>query len=129
MLPINRPRIRRAIRAILHDAAIENAQISVAVVDDATIAKLHEEFLNDPEPTDVLSFVLERSAGGLEGEIVVSADTAQAAAPRFAAAAEDELLRYVIHGALHLVGYDDTTPGKRARMRKQERKYLSQAGD
>ena len=75
-------------RAILHDAGIEDAQISVAVVDDATIARLHEEFLNDPEPTDVLSFVLERSAGRLEGEIVVSAETAQAAAPQFATTAQ-----------------------------------------
>ena len=120
-LPIDRRRMRRAVRAIVRDAGIAEAQISVAVVDDATIAKLHDEFLNDPEPTDVLSFVLERSADGLEGEVVVSADTARAAAPRFAAAAEDELLLYVIHGALHLVGYDDTTPqtGAHAEARAQ----------
>jgi probable rRNA maturation factor len=127
-LPIDRRRMRGAIRAILRDAAVEDAQIGVAVVDDAAIARLHAEFLNDPEPTDVLSFVLERSARRLEGEIVVSADTALAAAPRFAAKAEDELLLYVIHGALHLVGYDDATPRKRAMMRKRERQYLSQSG-
>ena len=127
-LPIDRRRMRRTVEAILCDAGIEAAEISVAVVDDAAIAKLHAKFLDDPEPTDVLSFLLDASDGRLEGEIVVSADTARAVAPRFKATAEDELLRYVIHGALHLVGYDDTTPRKRAVMRKHERKYLTQPG-
>lgn len=127
-LPIDRRHMRQTIAAILGDADIEHAQIGVAVVDDAAIARLHAEFLNDPEPTDVLSFLLEHCDGRLEGEIVVSADTARAAAPRFKASAEDELVRYVIHGMLHLVGYDDATPRHRAIMRKQERKYLTQAG-
>jgi probable rRNA maturation factor len=127
-LPLDRRRMRRAVEAILCDAGIEDAQISIAVVDDAAIARLHERFLGDPEPTDVLSFLFDRSEEGLEGEIVVSADTARAVAPRFDATADEELLRYVIHGALHLVGYDDATPRSRAIMRKQERKHLTQSG-
>ena len=109
-LRIDRKRMRRAIQAIVRDAGIDSAQISVAVVDDATIAKLHGEFLNDPTPTDVLSFVLEQSPGVLEGEVVVSADTAASSAPQFGCTAEEELLLYAIHGTLHLVGYDDATP-------------------
>jgi hypothetical protein len=65
-LRVDRRRMRCAIRAILHDAGIAEARIGVAVVDDPTIAKLHDEFLNDPEPTDVLSFVLEWSPHVLE---------------------------------------------------------------
>ena len=71
----------------------------------------------------MLSFVLERSPQALEGEVVVSADTARAVRPAYGCTAEEELLRYVIHGTLHLVGYDDTTPQKRAVMRKKE-EYL-----
>jgi probable rRNA maturation factor len=126
-LPIDRRRIRRAVGDILRDAAIPDARISVAVVDDPTIAKLHHEFLGDADPTDVLSFVLERSEQCLEGEVVVSADTAVSNAPRYRSAPEDELLRYVIHGTLHLVGHDDTAPRSRAAMRKLERKYLAQS--
>jgi probable rRNA maturation factor len=121
---IDRLRMRRAIRAILHDAEVTEAQLSVAVVDDPAIAKLHDEFLDDPDPTDVLSFLLERSPNALEGEVVVSADTARRIAPKYGCAAETELLRYVIHGTLHLVGYDDATPPQRAAMKRQERKYL-----
>lgn len=127
-LPLDRRRLRRTVSAILRDAEVDDAQISIAVVDDATIAKLHEQFLSDPEPTDVLSFLLDDSDGRLEGEIIVSADTARSAAPRYKATADEELARYVIHGTLHLVGYDDTTASKRAIMRKQERKYLTQYG-
>ena len=124
-LPVDRRRMRRAIRLILRDAGIQEARIGVAVVDDAAIAKLHGEFLNDPTPTDVLSFVLERSPQVLEGEVVLSADTARSNAAKYSSTAEKELLLYVIHGALHLVGYDDTTPRKRAVMRKREQEYLA----
>jgi probable rRNA maturation factor len=125
-LPLDRGRIRRAVGAIVRDAEIADARISIAIVDDPTIAKLHEQFLNDPEPTDVLSFALERSTQFLEGEVVVSAETAKACAAKYRATPEEELLRYVIHGTLHLVGYDDATPGQRATMRKKERKYLQE---
>jgi probable rRNA maturation factor len=125
-LPVDRRRIRRAILALLEDAGVAEAQVNVAVVDDSAIARLHQQFLGDPQPTDVLSFLLERSSNGLEGEVVVSAETAQTCAPRYHCTATDELLRYVIHGTLHLVGYDDATPRKRAAMKKREGKYLAQ---
>jgi len=123
-VPVDRRRIRRAVRAVLRDAGIRAARISVAVVDDATIARLHGKFLGDPTPTDVLTFVLEQSPQALEGEIVLSAETACANAIRYRCSTEEELLRYAIHGALHLAGYDDATPRQRAAMRKRERKYL-----
>ena len=123
-LVIDRRRLRRAVEQILGDAEIMAASISLAIVDDPTIAKLHQQFLGDPDPTDVLSFLLESSPEMLEGEVIVSADTARACAPRYGCTAAEELLRYVVHGTLHLVGYDDTTPGKRAVMRKREKRYM-----
>jgi len=123
-LPVDRRRMRQAVRAIVRDAGISEATISIAIVDDPTIAKLHQQFLDDPEPTDVLSFVLERSEQSLEGEVVASADTARTCAPRYRSTPEEELLLYVIHGTLHLVGYDDTTPRQRAVIRKKEMEYL-----
>ncbi|MEN6450736.1 MAG: rRNA maturation RNase YbeY [Thermoguttaceae bacterium] len=123
-IPIDRRRLRATLKAILRDAAVADARISIAMVDDPTIAKLHDQFLDDPDPTDVLSFLLERSPEGLEGEVVASADTAAANARRYGATPEEELLRYAIHGTLHLVGHDDQTPRDRAAMRRLERRYL-----
>ena len=85
-LPLDRRRMRGAICAILKDAGYRHGEVSIAVVDDATIAKLHQKFLDDPAPTDVLSFVFERSEEFLDGEVVVSAETACANAPRYRAA-------------------------------------------
>ena len=97
----------------------------MAVVDDATIAKLHEEFLDDPEPTDVLSFLLERSPAGPGRRGGRQRRHGPGHRPRgIGCTAEDELLRYVIHGTLHLVGYDDTTPRSEPSCENKRRKYL-----
>jgi probable rRNA maturation factor len=127
-LSVDEARIRRAVAMILADAAIAQAQISVAVVDDPTIHQLNRQFLAHDYPTDVLSFVLEQSGGQLEGEVIVSADTAQSTAPEYGWTADAELLLYVIHGTLHLVGGLDETPEQQAEMRARERLYLGRFG-
>ena len=113
---------------ILTDHSIPGAKINVAVVDDPTLAELHQRYLGDASPTDVLSFPLEQSPEYLEGEIVISADAALASAAGYHWSAADELLLYAVHGALHMVGYDDATPKKRAKMRKKEGEYIARLG-
>lgn len=120
--------VKEAVRMILNDRAVSRAEVSVAVVDDATICELHRKHLGRDEPTDVLSFPLERSEDYLEGEVIVSAETAAVTAPWFDWPAQNELLLYVVHGTLHLVGYDDATPEKQAEMREQEAQYLDRLG-
>jgi probable rRNA maturation factor len=128
ILPVDAARLRRAVQTVLEDEPIPKAQISVAVVDDPTIHRLNRQYLNHDRPTDVLSFVLERSAGCLEGEVVVSAETAQEAAPRFGWSPADELLLYVIHGTLHLLGHEDQTAAGRDQMQARERTCLARFG-
>lgn len=123
-VPLDRLRLRRAVRTILKGASIREARISLAFVDDPTIARLNQQYLDHEGPTDVLSFVLEQGEGRIEGEVVASAETASREASRFGWTPHDELLLYVIHGTLHLVGYDDRTAGQRSRMRAQEREVL-----
>src|SRR5688572_23866304 len=121
-------RLRRAVRAILEEEALESATVSVAIVDDATIHRLNKDFLSHDRPTDVLSFVLDRTESALDGEVIVSADTAAAASERFGWTAADELLLYVIHGTLHLVGNDDQDPEALRKMRTRERQFLADFG-
>lgn len=127
-MPVDGRQLRRAVRLVLGDAGIVDGIVSLAVVDDATMRDLHRRYLGDNTPTDVLSFVLEREEGMLEGEIVVGAETAQRQAPRFGWTPARELLLYVIHGALHLVGYDDRTPRQRALMLRRQTEYLARLG-
>jgi probable rRNA maturation factor len=107
---------------------VRSARLSLAVVDDGTIHELNRRFLKHDYPTDVLSFLLERDGDRLEGEVIVSADTAKRVSAEYDWPAADELLLYVIHGTLHLVGHNDTSPSDRAAMRGEERRYLVQFG-
>lgn len=127
-IEIDRRRIVQAVEMILRDAAVARTEISVAVVDDPTIHQLNRQYLDHDYPTDVLSFVLDRDRDRLEGEVIVSADTAASRAADFGWTAEEELLLYVIHGTLHLVGYDDGTSDERAEMRARERDCLLRLG-
>lgn len=127
-LSIDYDRLKRAVTMIFQSAGIENAAISIAIVDDPTIHDLNRRFLEHDYPTDVLSFVLERDEDRLEGEVIVSADYAVRSARDFGWSAEEELLLYVIHGTLHLAGYDDQAPTSLAEMRERETHFLAQLG-
>jgi probable rRNA maturation factor len=126
-LPLDPRLLRRAVRSVLRGAGVSKARISLAAVDDETIARLNWKYLRHRGPADVLSFVLDQS-DGLEGEVIVGAQTAVRTAPQYGWPPHDELLLYVIHGTLHLVGYDDTSPALRAEMQKREGEVLGKLG-
>lgn len=84
--------------------------VEVAVVSDAVIARVHRQFMNMPGATDVITFD--------HGEIVVSADTAKRCAAEHGHGVIEELALYIIHGLLHLNGYDDIEPRDRVRMHR-----------
>lgn len=121
-------RLRHAVQRVLAEAGVVEATVSLAIVGDEAIARLNERFLAHHGPTDVLSFLLEREGDRLEGEIVASADTAACVAARLGWPAADELLLYVVHGALHLAGYDDRDDDGQQQMRAAERRHLAYFG-
>lgn len=111
--------------AVLNSEAVRQAEISLAIVDDAEIHALNRRFLQHDYPTDVLSFVLERTNESLDGEVIVSTETAITRCGEFGWTAAEELTLYAIHGTLHLLGYDDKSPEDRQQMRKRERFHLA----
>lgn len=121
-------RLRQGAEAVLREGGFAAGSLSIAVVDDPAIHAVNKQFLNHDYPTDVLSFTLAQDGDHLEGEVIVSAQTAVRVAEQFGWSAEDELLLYVLHGTLHLIGYDDTTDPQRSRMRAAERKHLAAFG-
>lgn len=127
-LSIDEDRVRRIAVAILADAGYIEGELSIAVVDDPTIHELNIRHLQHDYPTDVLSFALFDEPPRLEGEVIVSAETAVQYALDYGWPAEDELLLYVIHGTLHLAGYRDKADDEVAAMRDAEAKYLRLAG-
>ena len=121
---IDEPQLRKAVLGVFDEAGVECGEVSLAIVDDETIHGLNKEFLQHDYPTDVISFVLEKQPTQMEGEIIVSAETAYDTAENYGWPGEHELLLYVIHGALHLVGYDDKDPQKKRSMQAAESRHL-----
>jgi probable rRNA maturation factor len=125
---VNEDQLTAAVIAVLGDSSFTSADISLAVVDDPAMHRLNRQFLEHDYPTDVLSFVLEDMDSRLEGEVIISADTAATEAAEHGWSTAAEMLLYVVHGTLHLVGYRDKSPDEMAEMRAAEAKYLAQFG-
>jgi probable rRNA maturation factor len=121
--------LRDAVHEVITGEAVQDAKISLVVVDDETIHRLNRQFLNHDEPTDVITFPLSHPrASLLEGEIVIGAEVASAQAGERGHDVQAELALYAIHGALHLCGYDDHSRRDVVRMRERERHYLKILG-
>ncbi len=118
-------------------SAVPPGELSLVFLTDSALAKVHADFMADPSATDVITFAGD-PASGLAGEICVSADTAA----RYVGAALDaargrprgtplqaafsaELTLYLVHGWLHLAGYDDLQPAKKRRMRAAEKRAMT----
>ncbi len=127
-LRIDEPQLQAAVRSVLEDSPLQTAVVSVALVDDPTIHELNRQYLQHDYPTDILSFPLETSETHLEGQLVASTDTAIRNATEVGWPAMHELLLYVIHGALHLVGYRDQHAEENAAMCAAEASHLKKLG-
>ena len=98
-------------------------ELSLAFMTDAKLAKLHDDFLDDPTTTDVITFEGQPEFG-VAGEICVSADTAAAYSKANNRDFSEELALYIVHGWLHLAGYDDLQPAKKRKMRAAEARAM-----
>ena len=92
-------------------------EVSVVLVSDRRMAELHRRFLQQPGPTDVITFQ--------HGEIFVSTETARRQARRFGTSLEHELCLYIAHGLLHLHGFDDKNTRSSAEMKRTQEKVVA----
>ena len=124
--------LARVARRALERQGVTRAELSIMVVGDRRMARLHEEWLGISGPTDVITFDLgadgRGAAAGLRGDIVVSAETARRTARELGWAPRLEVAYYVIHGILHLTGHDDVDPARRRTMRARERTLMRAVG-
>ena len=127
LVPLEYARLKDCARAVLTGEKVKEAKVSLAFVDDVTIAGLNKRFLDHDGPTDVITFPYSgRGAKKLEGEVVIGVEVARREAAERGHDVNTELCLYVIHGVLHLCGYDDRSPKDAAAIRRKEREYLRQ---
>ena len=123
---VSAARLAAVARSALSSVGRAHHDLDVTVVSDREIRRLNARYLGKRRATDVLAFDLTGPGPSrLLGEVVISADTAarQAAAVGVAVALELDLL--LVHGVLHLTGYDDHTPSAARRMHERARRILS----
>jgi probable rRNA maturation factor len=119
--------LRRTARAARAEGGRPRLRLSVAIVGDRALARLHGTWLGDSAPTDVLSFDL-TDALSEAGEVVASHACARRTARARGVDPRRELALYVVHGVLHLCGHDDRAPRARAAMRAAEARVLARLG-
>jgi probable rRNA maturation factor len=121
--------MRKVVSFLLQDLKIETDEVILHFVTEAKICALHKEFFDDPSPTDCITFPLDPPGQKKEvyhvlGEAFLCPKTAIAYAKRLGISPEEELLRYVVHCILHLIGYEDTEPSLRRKMKRKESSCL-----
>lgn len=128
-LPIAASVLADLARKVLSGQGVGSASISIALVDDAAIHAINRRHLDHDWPTDVITFRLSDPQDDLlEAELVISAEMAVTTARAAGTDPEAELMLYMVHGLLHLCGYDDTTAANVQAMRRREDEVLRQAG-
>lgn len=117
-----------AVEAALAHGRRPGLAVEVVLVDDPTLAALHEQWLGDPSVTDVMAFDLGEEGEGAAAEVYASVDRAAALAAERGVEWGRELALYLVHGTLHLCGYDDHEEEDRAAMRAAEAEVMASLG-
>jgi probable rRNA maturation factor len=125
--PRRRPRkgpLEKAVRGVLRREGCAAAEVRVVLIDHRRCIRMNREFLKHRGTTDVITFPL-NDTGDLEGEVYVNVDQALAQAGEYGVSGAHETVRLVVHGTLHLLGYDDTTAALRRIMKLREDAYTA----
>jgi probable rRNA maturation factor len=126
-LPIRATRLKKMVPFLLEQLDIKTDEVIIHFVSKKTMGKIHEEFFSDPSPTDCMSFPIDPpeknspSSHHILGEIFVCPQVAVEYSLSKDQDPFDETTLYIIHGLLHLLGYDDIDPKDRKKMRQMEK--------
>jgi rRNA maturation RNase YbeY len=130
LISTNHPHLRfpsrdvlRALYLVYQGEGKELPSLAIVFTHSRSIRKMNREFLKHDYATDVIAFPLGED-GGVEGEIYINLDAARRQARENSVTYTQESRRLLIHGALHLLGYDDTTIRKKKMMHEREDTYL-----
>lgn len=115
-------RVQQVVGAALKKEKVGMERVGVRITDDRTIRRINRKFLNHDWATDVISFGFDEP--GFLGDVVVSAETARRLARELKIPFAEEFARYLVHGTLHLLGYDDKSPAPRKKMHHRQEEIL-----
>ncbi len=129
ILSIEPDRLIETATQVLALEGLGAAQLSLVLVDDREIQAINRQYLQHDDATDIITFpISEPDEEPLVGELVISTETAVRVSHERGVDPWSELTLYVVHGILHLTGFDDHSPEDRLRMRAREQLILDQLG-
>jgi len=126
---LNLKKVRRATQRILTELGLLDAELSVVLVDDARIRDLNRQYLNRDKPTNILAFPMREGEfstlhPNLLGDLVISVETARRQSDRFGLDDMEMVILLMVHGVLHLIGYEHEGTKKGAREMSLKQKEL-----
>ncbi len=104
--PVEPGRVEAAVHHVLRAEGVEEAEISVALLDDTAIATMNQEYLEHEGPTDVITFAMHEGDEPPLGDIYVGVEQAVRQAAEWSVTPAEEVLRLAVHGTLHVLGYE-----------------------
>jgi len=124
--------VGKLVSMVLEEKGVKGREVDIVFVDDGRITGLNKMYLRKNRPTDVIAFGFEGGGCGeapekLLGDVVVSTERAFFRAGEFGKDVPEEICLYVIHGLLHLLGFDDGREADARRMRREEERMLAKA--
>ncbi len=122
---IKKQKIHSLIKNICDELQISISSLDVNFVSGSRIKNINSEYLDHNFTTDIITFNYSGSNTDLDGEIFISVDDARENAKKFKVKLSEELTRLVIHGILHLAGYDDHKKSDKIKMKRLENKLLN----
>jgi probable rRNA maturation factor len=106
--------------ATLEELELNTEELSIVLISAKEMAAINEKFLQHEGPTDVITFDYAEGINGVSGEIFICPEVAEKQAKEFKTTRQSEVVRYVVHGILHLAGHDDLQPVARKKMKLVE---------
>jgi probable rRNA maturation factor len=122
---LDRKFIQRLAQEVLTELGVAKVELGLHFVSAKEMARVHEQFMNIPGSTDVITFDHgSNPPASVNGEIFISVEDAIAQAREFKTTWQSEAARYVVHGILHLLGFDDLEPGACKKMKQAENRLV-----
>jgi probable rRNA maturation factor len=121
----NRQNLKATLTTLFKKEKKKLANLQYIFVSDDRLLEINRQFLQHDYYTDIITFPLSEPSQPVSGEIYISVDRVRENAREFGNSIADELLRVIFHGALHLCGHGDKTPGEEKKMRQVEDRYLA----
>jgi probable rRNA maturation factor len=122
---IKKRKIHQLIKSLSIELEFVITSLEINFISEDRIKKINSEYLNHHNSTDIITFNYSEQLKSLDGEIFISIDDAIENSKKFNVSLSEEIARLIIHGILHLIGFDDQNKKDKIKMKRQENKLLN----